>query len=769
MVFDMDTQAPRIWIATAPGSRADELMVRLKRLGFAGACHFGSPEKMTGIRASDHLDIEVADLTPDGALSGFDRAGRLWEERAIPTLFLIRLQDMAGLIPQADPHAYRIVADSCSDDELKLNLMLSFHARRKSLDRKKRQKALEKEAAWLKLLVEESRDGIVVVDLQGRACDANHVFAQTLGYTMEEILGMSVWDWDAPRSKTYILDKLKNVSVSGDLFETVICRKDGSLLNAEVSIKAASWEGRKVVCCICRDITDRIRSRDKLQESQARLAALSDASFESIFLSDQGLCLDQNLTARKMFGYTRDEAVGRYGMEWILPADRDKVRNNILSGYEKAYEVTALRKDGTTFPAEIQGRMFTAFGRRIRITALRDISERKKIEAERLDALAQVAEAGKMALVGQVAGKMAHDFNNVLGIIMSNAELSLLDCEDPNTRPTLELILEQTFRGKNLTRNLVAFAKDQEPRQAFFPVDEKIDLVLTLMRKDLDGIHLVRDYDKTGPDLFADPGMVEHALVNVLQNAIHALSRSSHPTILIRTYYKDEYVWIQIEDNGCGIPKASLGRIFEPSFTLKGSRDKINAYRDDIKGTGYGMANLKKYVSRHQGRVEVSSTVRQGTRVEIGLPVIERHLTRDEIRQVEIQGLCTGCRILLVEDEPAIADVQHYILTQPPCCHKVDVADAGQDAITLFDRKTYDMVSLDYMLPGGISGMDVYHHIRKKNPNIPILFISGNIEFLESISDLTLKDPCIAHLSKPCRNMDYLKCIHRLVKKVKAA
>ena len=128
------------------------------------------------------------------------------------------------------------------------------------------------------------------------------------------------------------------------------------------------------------EIDKRKQAKVTLRDSEARLKALSDASFEAIFFSEKGVCLDQNRTAERMFGYTHTEAVGRSGTDWIIPEDRERVKNNMLSGYEKPYKVTALRKEGTTFSCEIQARMTDCRGRFIRITALRDITERKKAE-----------------------------------------------------------------------------------------------------------------------------------------------------------------------------------------------------------------------------------------------------------------------------------------------------------------------------------------------------------------------------------------------------
>jgi len=135
------------------------------------------------------------------------------------------------------------------------------------------------------------------------------------------------------------------------------------------------------------DITERKLAEDALRESEdatrkseERCRALSEASFEAIFFSEKGVCIDQNATAEKMFGYTLAEAVGRRGTEWIAARDRETVTNNMLSGHEERYEVTALRKDGSAFPAEIQARMMHVGGRAIRVTALTDITERKEME-----------------------------------------------------------------------------------------------------------------------------------------------------------------------------------------------------------------------------------------------------------------------------------------------------------------------------------------------------------------------------------------------------
>ena len=122
------------------------------------------------------------------------------------------------------------------------------------------------------------------------------------------------------------------------------------------------------------------KAKEELEESREKYKGLSDAAFESIFLSEKGICIEQNKTAEKVFGYTTEEAIGRYGTEWIVPGDREMVMNNMISGYSEAYEATALRKDGTTFPCILRGKMMQYKGRTVRVTSLSDITERKKTE-----------------------------------------------------------------------------------------------------------------------------------------------------------------------------------------------------------------------------------------------------------------------------------------------------------------------------------------------------------------------------------------------------
>ncbi len=510
---------------------------------------------------------------------------------------------------------------------------------------------------------------------------------------------------------------------------------------------------------------ERKQMGNELRESEKKFRMLFDEAPDAIFITAlDGRIFDTNTAASEMLGYRRKEFQMMTRTDLQAPQVRGEVgsviRNELTRA--KSFETLGIHKKGHTVSVEVHNHRIRSGGQDIVLSIARDITDRKQAEEEKIKIQKIIGEHEKMAFVGQIAGKMAHDFNNVLGVIMGNSELALLDCKDAGIRTTLEMIFEQTVRGKNLTKNLVAFAKDQEPKQEFFRISEKIDLVVTLLRKDLEGIELLKENQQKVPELLADPGMIEHALVNLIQNSIHATSMNEYPRIMIRTYCLDSKICFEIEDNGCGIPKEHFENIFEPSFTLKGIKDVACSYEPGIKGTGYGMANVKKYIEQHRGDISFESKIGSGTKFTISLPVIKKELTTEE--KIELREKIGHFEkyILLVEDEQAISDVQYSVLTHDPCNHKVDTANNGHVAIDLFDRNEYDFVSLDFVLPGKISGMDVYNHIRETDKNIPILFVSGNIEFLESIKELRHKDTNIDHLSKPCQNKDYVKSINEL-------
>ncbi len=603
--------------------------------------------------------------------------------------------------------------------------------------------------------------------------DCNQTMVNELGYnTKEEIIGRSVFDMYTPDSAEYAKANVfpifvKTGRVEGEKLQ--LQRKDDSKI--DVKLNATAVYDKKGSILYSRSTWRDITKRNRAEKALISEKLLSEEYINSLpglfYVFDEQRFVKWNREWNMISGYSDEELASMYGTDFFEGKDKVLIEKRMLKTFAEGAadaEAEFITKDGQRIPYYFTGLRKELNGKNHLIGLGIDITVRKQAEGEKRKALEFAAEQSRHALIGQVAGKMAHDFNNVLMGIMGNAQLATMDCDDEELKVMLENINEFALRGKDITSNLMAYSKDQEPKQTYFKIEDKIDLVLKMLEKDLTGIKVSRNYKPGTTELLADPGMIQDALVNIIQNSIHAMSKVENPTLNLKAYSQDDMVYIEVEDNGCGIPKEHLDSIYTPSFTLKGSHDGTGSYQSNIKGTGYGMSNVKKYiVEKHRGDILVESEVGQGTMITIALRIIKDHLSSAEKKEIVKSQIYDKRRILLVEDEPAIADVQYQLLTKEPFNHIVSIAANGQIAIDTFDRNKFDVISLDYVLPGNINGLDVYHHIRENNKDIPVMFISGNIEFLESMKRLKEKDPNLEYLSKPIDNLDYVNKINELV------
>ena len=333
-------------------------------------------------------------------------------------------------------------------------------------DRKRAEHARAQTLSELRATLDATIDGIIVVSLDGKINAYSKRFVKIWN------MPVSVLDSeDANQALAHILDQILDPDSFSQkvkrLFANLDQKSSGKLYLRDKQSFEFYSRPQKLKDDIVgrvwgfRDVTQQEQTNQNLLDSEQRSYALANASFEAIFFSDKGICIDQNSVAERMFGYSQQEAIGRHGTEWILPEDREIVKNNILGDYEKPYEVTAIRKDGTTFPAEIQGRMIEYMGKSIRVTALRDITVRKEAEnalfesEERYRILAETASNYTYSLSLTSNGKFNVDwvggeFNKLTGYtvdIISNLEewLSVVHQDD---HPRIEQGVARLMSGK---------------------------------------------------------------------------------------------------------------------------------------------------------------------------------------------------------------------------------------------------------------------------------------------------------------------------------
>jgi PAS domain S-box-containing protein len=223
----------------------------------------------------------------------------------------------------------------------------------------------------------------------------NASFIETFGYTIEDIPMLSIWWTKAypdPEYRKFILDywstklnESKKRVTSFEPTEAIIRCKNGDNKSVIASVSTIKYGQEKLDLVVLYDITTRKNAENELTESRVKYEGLSDAAFESIFISENGKCIEQNKTAANTFGYTSEEALGRFGTDWIVEEDREMVMKKMMQGVEEPYEATALKKDGTTFPCLLRGKMMLYKNKNVRITSLTDISIQKKAQLELLE------------------------------------------------------------------------------------------------------------------------------------------------------------------------------------------------------------------------------------------------------------------------------------------------------------------------------------------------------------------------------------------------
>ena len=360
---------------------------------------------------------------------------------------------------------------------------------------------------------------------------------------------------------------------------------------------------------------------------------------------------------------------------------------------------------------------------------LKDNSEEAKLKR-------QVAQATKMQVVGQLAGGVAHDFNNILTALIGHCDLMLMrHTPGDSDYDDIQQIKSNSNRAAGLTRQLLAFSRQQTLRPQVLQLPDVVSEVSHLLKRLLgETVELVVKHGRNLGPVRADPGQLEQVIVNLAVNARDAMAETSGGTLTIQTYSVKadqvaelgsdilpiaDYSALSVTDTGCGIPPSVLGKIFEPFFTTK----------EVGKGTGLGLSTVYGIVKQSGGFIFADSKVGQGARFVIYLPVhreeagAARSRKLGKAKQDELWGSGT---VLLVEDEPMVRSVAERALTRHG--YTVICADNGEDALEVLARgEDIALLISDVVMPG-MDGPTMVREARKSRPDLKILFMSGYAE-----------------------------------------
>ncbi len=621
------------------------------------------------------------------------------------------------------------------------------------------------------LLAAHSRDMVLFVRRDdGCILNANASALATYGYTRDEMLSLSIQHLRAPEARLLTEEQMALADSVGVRFETVHQRRDRGAFPVEVSSVGATIGGVRTLMSVVRDISERRQAEAALRESEERFRASFMTGLDAVFWASlhDGRILEVNRVFEGLYGYFRDEAIGRTAEQLGLycnPDDRSRMLSELEEkGFVRDLEMKARRKDGQLITVSFSASLVRSSNQQFFLGIVRDITERKRAEEETAKLTLQLQQAQKMESVGRLAGGVAHDFNNMLGVILGYSELALekIGASDP-LHDDLTNIRTAAQRSAALTNQLLAFARKQTVAPRVLNLNHTVSGLLKMVRRLIgEDIELRwRPGENVWP-VKVDPTQLDQILANLCVNARDAIANVG--TIVIETGSKvipahaattsngtlpGDYVWLTVSDDGCGMAPSTLAHAFEPFFTTK----------DAGKGTGLGLSTVYGIVKQNGGFIELRSELAQGTAVTLYLP---RHVGKevDDGTHATAGIVQPGQEtILLVEDEAPLLEVTQRMLEKRG--YRVLPAGTPERAIQLAREHggDIDLLVTDVVMPK-MNGRDLAKSFSSLHPRAKRLFMSGHTA--EVIAQGIL-DRGVFFIQKPFSAKDLAAMVRRVL------
>jgi PAS domain S-box-containing protein len=595
------------------------------------------------------------------------------------------------------------------------------------------EESLTQERAFIESALNTLVDVFIVFDLEGRFQRWNKVVNKVFGYSDAEIRTMKPTDLVSEEDVQSVAEAIELAIKEGYAWvEASVVTKDGAHILYEFSgTLLRDLESKPLsICVIGRDITRRKQAEEALRENEEKFRTLIRTIPDLVWLKDpDGVFLACNARFESLYGAKEKDIIGKTDYDFV-----DKELADFFREHDKiamAKGKPSVNEEELTFADDghreiietIKTPMYRDDGQLAGVLGVgRNITERVNLQAE-------LVQAQKMESVGRLAGGVAHDYNNVLSVIIGFTELTIDDVDPTGPlRANLEEVLAAANRAKDITRQLLAFARKQTIAPKVLDLNDNVEGMLKMLRRligeDIDLVWL------PGQSLWPvkmDPSQVDQILANLCVNARDAIEGVGKVTIETDTVVFDadycadhvgfvpgEFVKLAVSDNGCGMDKGILNNIFEPFFTTKEAE----------KGTGLGLAMVYGIVKQNNGFINVYSEPGKGTTIKIYLP-------RHEGKTAEIQGetkaeipLGRGETVLLVEDDLPILKLARKILDG--LGYTVLIAGTPGEALGLAEKHTGEIHLLvtDVIMPE-MNGRELAERLQSLCPGLKYLFMSG--------------------------------------------
>jgi len=618
--------------------------------------------------------------------------------------------------------------------------------------------ALRKSELRYRSHFENASDVIYSLDSELRITDISPSVEKALGYKPEELIGRRFQELNLlaePYQRQALSDAMR--LLQGEPLtatEYQFVARDGSIKWAEINSSPLVRDGQVVgTVSVARDITERKRA----EAERDQLAAAIRHAGEAIIITDpQGTIDYVNPAFEAMTGYSSTEVVGRNPS--ILKSGKQddafyrELWQTITDGRTWQGRIVNKRKDGTLYTEDATiSPVLDRSGRIVNYVAVqRDITQYLRVAEDKAKLEEQLRQAQKMEAIGQLAGGVAHDFNNMLSVILGYADdiLQQLHQDDP-LREEVEEIMHAGRRSAQLTRQLLAFGRKQPLQPQVLDPNDLLKNLDRMLRRVLgEDIDLLLALAEDLAPVEIDPGQFDQVITNLAVNARDAMPTGGKLTIETSNVEIDElyaknhvgvvpgnYVMISVTDTGCGMDKEVLSRIFDPFFTTK----------EKGTGTGLGLSSAYGIVKQSGGNIWAYSEPGKGTTFKVYLPQTSAK-PQEQQDYSKKDEVAAGKHVLVVEDQDALRLFFEAALSRRG--FQVTTAPNGGEALSLVEEKALkpDLLITDVVMPH-MSGTELAKRLRTIQPDLKVLYMSGYTD--NAIVHHGLLDPGTPFIQKP--------------------
>jgi PAS domain S-box-containing protein len=610
-------------------------------------------------------------------------------------------------------------------------------------DRKEFEKALHESENKYRTIFESSPGSIIIIRTSDNiALAVNNKFLEMLGFLNEEIVGKSLEElklWADDQYRQYFLESL---SAHGEVesLRANIRTKNNQDLDCLISARIITYGKEIARLVIIQDITKILLTEEQLE----LLKNAIEQSIEIIMITDfYGSIQYVNPAFERVTGYSREFAIGKNPR--FLKSGKQNIDfyknmwSTLLKGIVWNGEIVNKKKNDdlcteemTITPIKNEHNQITHF-----VAAIRDVTEFRKISEEKSKLEHQLFQAQKMESIGRLASGVAHDVNNMLGIIQTSAEI--IQSFTPAEAITTHCInIEKTCKQtSNLVKQLLLFAKQTKIVPTILDLNNLVVETSKMLKHSLGkDIDIILTLDNIPSFIEADEIQIQQIILNLSVNARDAMPDGGELIFTLRNVHLDEefcktkgqlspgtFAELIIEDTGKGIDQDIINQIFDPFFTTKAKG----------VGTGLGLSVVYGIVSSHNGYIEVFSELELGTRFHVYLPLTKHQIVT--IQQEDQEIIYKGDEsILVIDDEDLILGSLQEILNS--IGYKVTVAKSGEEGIKIFKQHKFDIIILDLIMPK-MDGISTANHLKEIDPRVKILFSTG-VTNKDKISELGL-------------------------------